>query len=135
MTNIIKRIYKWFCNQKMIRDKYFALYHLEADLGFLEETNDKVFTMTEEEMRKKKAELEFKTSNKTISDKEKAELVEIEGNINKYTEIKGVQVNTRAELLLVKKYIEFLESPRKWSKDITKSEVAQEVKKELDELE
>lgn len=131
MTNIIKRIYKWFCNQKMIRDKYFALYHLEADLGFLEETNDKVFTMTEEEMRKKKAELEFKTSNKTISDEGKAELVEIEGNINKYTEIKGVQVNTRAELGLVKKYIKYLEHPEKLQKEITKSELSKDTIKAL----
>ena len=131
MTNIIKRIYKWFCNQKMIRDKYFALYHLEADLGFLEETNDKVFTMTEEEMRKKKAELEFKTSNKTISDEGKAELVEIEGNINKYTEIKGVQVNTRAELGLVKKYIRYLESNKDSKRNVAEAVLSKEVKEAL----
>ena len=113
MTNFVRKIakgiQKFIIKRNIVKQKYIALYNLEADLGFLEETNDKVFNMTEEEMRKKKEGLEFKVNNKTISDEDKLELEDIESKINKYTEIKGVQVNTRAELDLVKKYIKFLE--------------------------
>jgi len=109
MRNLIKRIYKWFVEKKLIRQKYYALYSLEKDLGFLVESNDKIFSQTEEQMRKRMQELEFKRSNKTISEKGKVELAELPGKINKYTSIKKIKVDTEQELTLVKKYIKYLE--------------------------
>lgn len=109
MKDLAKKIYKWFVQKKLLRQKYYALYSLESDLGFLLESNDSIFSMTEDQMRKKMQELEFKRNNKTISDKEKSELAELQIKINKYTSIKGIKVDTENELELVKKYIDYLE--------------------------
>ena len=109
MKNLIRKIYKWFIVQKIIRQKYEALYNLESDVNFLKSKNDSIFSMSEEQMRKKMQELEFKSNNKTISEKEKVELAELPNKINKYTSIKGIYSKTEEELVLVNEYIKFLE--------------------------
>ena len=92
----------------IIKNKEANKIHLEMDLAFLKKSHDSIFKMTEEELRNKKQEIEFKVKNKTANDTEKGDLVIYNRQINKYTSIKTQYGKTEDELGLMNSYLNFL---------------------------
>jgi hypothetical protein len=112
MSNLLRVVYKWIVKRQITMSKYKALYNLESDLSFLQSQHDKVFKLSEEEMRNRMQELEFKKKKSSISDEELKEYEELPRTINKYDSIKGIFGKTQDEITLVKSYINFLENKK-----------------------
>ena len=96
----------------IIKNKEAGRIHLEMDLGFLKEQHNNIFSMSEEEMRKKKQEIEFKIKKKTVSDTEKGDIVILDRQINKYSSIKEQYGKTEDELKLMNSYLKFLHNQK-----------------------